>query len=130
MSNTVAYSRDDEDFRHTDLGAFMDNLDSDGELVPGRVYYEVDVAPMTHEHVISESEVFGLLERLDEAVYEDVGEVADNDYYGVSAEARAELRKLLIRWADEHVRLGYWRITSTKAREKTFTAAEIAEYHA
>ena len=66
----------------------MDNLDSDGELVPGRVYYEVDVAPMTHEHVISESEVFGLLERLDEAVYEDVGEVADNDYYGVSAEAR------------------------------------------
>lgn len=128
MSNTVAYSRDDEDFRHTDLGAFMDSLESDGELVPGRKYFEVDVQPMTHEHVISEHEVFSLLERLDESAYEDVGEVADNDYYGVSAEARAELRQALIAWADKHVRLGYWRITSTKAREKEFTAAEIEDF--
>lgn len=127
--NDLCYSRDDEDFSFTELGDLMQDLDNDGELEPGRVYYEADCTPITHEYIVSEHEITHLLENLDEQVYEEVGEISDCDYTGVSVEAANELRQLVKAWAEKHVALRYWRIDG-KSRAKTFSKEEIEEYFA
>lgn len=126
---TVYYSADNETFNYDSIGELMHDLLSEDALEPGRVYYEADGFPVTHEHVISVYQVEHLLENLDEQVYDDVGEVYDNDYSDVPAEAKEELRQLLITWAKKHVGLRYWRLEG-QSRKKEFTAEEIAEYFA
>lgn len=122
----LCYSRDDESFNFSELGDLMDDLASDDALQPGTVYYEADCTPMTPEYLIDAC-LDHFLEDCDQAVYDEVGEVYDNDFSGTSKEAQLELRALILRWAEKHIKMRYWRIDG-KSRQKTFTKEEIEEY--
>ena len=47
---------------------------------------------------------------VDDWVYEDVGEIADCDFYNVSKEAKEELQEVIQQWAEKHVKLPYWKV--------------------
>ena len=51
-----------------------------------------------------------MLEQLDDWVYEDVGEVADYDFYNTTQEAKEELQELIQSWAEKHVNLPYRKV--------------------
>lgn len=125
---SLCYSRDDESFDFTELGDLMADLASDDALQPGTVYYEADFTPMTPEYLIDAC-LDHFLEDCDQAVYDEVGEVYDNDFSGTSKEAQLELRALILSWAEKHIKMRYWRIDG-KSRKKTFSKEEIEEYFA
>ena len=125
---SLCYSRDDESFDFTELGDLMADLASDDALQPGTVYYEADFTPMTPEYMIDAC-LDHFLEDCDQAIYDEVGEVYDNDFSNSSKEAQAELRALVLSWAEKHIKMRYWRIDG-KSRKKTFSKEEIEEYFA
>ena len=122
----TCYSLDDETFNHDSLGELLDDMagDEDG-LYVGRPYYEANCEVMTTEHLADDSAVYSLLERMDEDLFEEVGEISDNDFTSVSPEARAELLALVRGWVDKHVNVSrYWRIVG-KSRQQRLTAEEV-----
>lgn len=111
------YSTDGESFNHNSLGEVFDDLESEGELYEGRVYYEADYKPLEVQDYASSHTVAWMLENLDEQIYDDIGECYDNDCYNVSKEAREELRTFLESWITKHVDLScYFKIVG-KPRE-------------
>lgn len=105
------YSRDDEEFSHDSLGAMFDEMRSDGELASGAIYYEADCEPITAAWMARPSEIDSLLTRLDDALYEEVGETADTCFTSVSEEAKDELRAFIEGWIGRHTGVErYWRI--------------------
>ena len=54
--------------------------------------------------------IVSMLEQFDDWVYEDVGEIADCNFYNVSKEAKEELQELIQTWAEKHVKLPYWKV--------------------
>ena len=54
--------------------------------------------------------IFSNPEQLRNACYEDVGEIADCDFYNVSQDAKKELQELILAWAKRHVKLPYWKV--------------------
>lgn len=123
-----AYSRDNETYCCNSLGELFDDLDSDGELVVGRVYYEADCRRIAPSDFTSKHEVRTILERFDECLYEEIGEIADGDFTGVTDEAKTELGNLLAGWIEKNVNVGrYWKIISKTPREMKVGPDDIKE---
>lgn len=121
----LCYSLDDETFNFNRFGDLLDSFACDGELEVGRVYYEADCENLTTEYMVDDSAIYSLLERLDEDLFEEVGEVSDCDFTSVTPDARAELLELVRAWARKHADVShYWRIIG-KTREKRLTAEDI-----
>ena len=87
----------------------IDELD-DEELGEGTEYFEADKAETKVKDYVKIYTIESLLEQFDDLVYEDIGEVADCDFYNVSKEAKEELQELIQQWAEKHVKLPYWKV--------------------
>lgn len=111
------YSSDEENFNSEDFGDFL--ALNDFEI--GSTYWKADAIEVSHCDFLS---VNSILETADERLYEEVGEVADNDYSDVSDEARAELQSLIEAWAAKHINLHYWKVRNVK--ECRITAEDLA----
>lgn len=121
------YSTNDEDFHYDKLGELFDDLDSDGELVLGRAYYEADCREITASDFTGKRRIESILEQFDEDLYEEIGEIADNDFTGVTDEAKAELASFLSAWIEKHVNVGrYWKIIG-KTRPMQVTAEDLRD---
>ena len=122
----VCYSVNNEDYAHESVGDVLDELDSIGELEVGRVYYEANFCHMKTSDFSTLSLIDSLLERLDDDLYEYVGETSDCDFSSVPQNAKDELSKLLCAWIDKHVNVvKYWKIDG-KPRALQVTADDIA----
>jgi len=117
--NDICYSLNDEEFIFDDFGDMIDNM-IDPKV--GDVYYEADCKSVSVEDYL---DVDQILESADERLYDDVGEIADPDYFAVGAEARAELKNLLDEWARKHVSLRYWKIVG-KSRAKEIEEGDLS----
>ena len=119
------YSANDEDFIYQDVGELFDALDSDGGLVVGRVYYEADFRNLLPSDLINKHRIGSILEQFDDDLYEEIGEISDNDFYNVTDDAKEELRQLLNTWIEKHVNVSkYWKIVG-KSRERVVTAEDL-----
>lgn len=106
------YSADEETFNCESLGGLID----DNELEVGATYWEADAIEISHDDNI---DVHGILENMDERLYEEVGEIADCDYSDVPPEAKDELAALIAAWAAKHVNLRYWKVRNVKELKVT-----------
>lgn len=119
----LCYSWDNESFNYDSFGDLLD-LHDDPQV--GDTYYEADCRTLEPTDGINNLTVASLLEDMDGRVYDDIGEVYDNEYSEVSDEAKAELLELIEGWARKHVNLShYWKIVG-KTREKKLTAEDLA----
>jgi len=117
------YSLNDEEFNFNQLGDLLNYMD---DPKVGDTYFEADCKIMTTDDVISLHTVSSLLEGMDEAAYEVVGEVYDNECSDVSEEAEAELQALISAWAVKHINLSrFWKIVG-KTRECKLTEEDFA----
>ncbi len=117
------YSTNDEDFRYTEAGDALDALASDGALVEGATYYEIDTKAVQLADYLSADR---MLEAAEERLYDAIGEAAE-DAFAANKEAMDELSSLLSAWAEKHLTGHYWKCVGD-ARELTVTAADVAEY--
>ena len=106
------YSVDEETFNCESLGELID----DNELEVGATYWEADAIEISHADNI---DVQGILENMDERLYDEVGEIADCDYSDVPQEAKDELAALIFCWAEKHVNLRYWKVRNDKELKVT-----------
>jgi hypothetical protein len=121
------YSTNHEDFIHHDVDEVFDDLDSDGRMVVDQVYYEADFRNLLPADFTDKRRLEMILERFDDELYEDVGEISDNDFYNVTDDAKDELRNLLNTWIEKHVNVSkYWTIVG-KSRKCVVTAEDVAE---
>lgn len=111
------YSLDNESFNYNSLGEVFDDLESEGELYEGRVYYEADYRPLDVKDLTLSYAVGSLLDDLDENLYDVVGESADADFYNVPKEAKQELVDFLESWIAKHVDLSHYFKIVGKPRE-------------
>lgn len=125
MADTkLCYSTDDEMFDHDDFGSMLNAMD---DPRVGDTYYEADCRTMAAADFADNSAIYALLEHMDEDLFEEVGEVADNDFTEVSTEAKEELRALVQSWVEKHVNVSsYWGIVG-KSRERKLTADDLKE---
>ena len=117
------YSRDDETYDHETFGDLLCDLQleyEDSELI-GMSYWVCEGKEVTFGDII---DVRQILDALDDELYEQVGEVADCDFSGVSKDAQNELHDLLVKWAEKHISLRYWKLVG-KSEEKFITAEDI-----
>lgn len=106
-----SYSRDDELYCFESIGELFDDMEADGVLEVGMGYYEADCRRLTPSDFTGKWSVEAILERCDDELYEEIGETADNDFTGVTDEAKTELAALLAGWIEKHVNVGrYWKI--------------------
>lgn len=122
--NQKCYSLNDEDFNTSEIRDLFDELDGDGELIAGRVYYEADCHTPTTDNVL---DVDSILEATDEQMYDRIGDAYDNDFGEASPDARDELRDLLNVWAAKHVSLDRYWIIDGKSRELRVTEEDMKE---
>ena len=116
------YSLNDEDFNFDSMSDLIDSCD---DPKVGDTYWEADCRTMQSTDVINSYTVDSLLENMDERIYEDVGEVYDNECSYVTDEAKTELRNLMEAWAEKHINLSrYWKIIG-KSRECKFTEDDL-----
>ena len=101
------YSLNEEDF--FDWEDLLSRLE-DEELGEGTEYFEGDKVDVTVGDYVNMHGIVSMLEQFDDWVYEDVGEVADCDFYNVSQDAKKELQGLIQSWAEKHVKLPYWKV--------------------
>ena len=80
------------------------------ELWVGTEYFEGDKVEVQVSDYVNIHGIVAMLEQFDDWVYEDVGEIADCDFYNVSKEAKEELQELIQTWAEKHVKLPYWKV--------------------
>lgn len=117
------YSLNDEEFNFKSIADLIEMYVD--PQVGGR-YWEADCKPLQPTDGINGYTVESLLEGMDERIYEDTGEVYDNECSNVSDEAKAELHGLLEAWANKHIDLSrYWKIIG-KPRECQLTAEDLA----
>lgn len=102
------WSLNREDF-FDDWYQLIDELEQE-ELGEGTEYFEADKVETKIKDYVEIYAIESLLEQFDDCVYEDVGEVADCDFYNVSKEAKKELQELIQQWAEKHVNLPYWKV--------------------
>lgn len=121
------YSRDDEIYCFNSIGELLDDLDSDGELVAGQTYYEADCRKIVASDFTGKRRVESILEQWDHDLYEDVGEISDNDFSNSTDEAKDELATLLAGWIEKHAKVDrYWKIIG-KTREMKVEPDDIKE---
>lgn len=99
----------------------FDSITYDASI--GETYYEGDCEDLKITDIVSWSTVKNFLESLDEAVYEEIGEYSDSDFYNVSKEAVTELTVLVREWANKHVNLPYYKVRNVV--EKKFTQEDL-----
>ena len=87
----------------------IDELDW-SESQEGFDIFEGDEVDVKVGDYINMHGIVSMLEQFDEWVYEDVGEIADCDFYNVSKEAKEELQEVIQTWAEKHVNLPYWKV--------------------
>ena len=93
-----------------DWNTLTDELESEGLAVIGVEYFEGDKVDVKSGDYVDIHGIDLMLERFDDWVYEDIGEIADCDFYNVSKEAKEELQELIQDWAEKHVNLPYWKV--------------------
>lgn len=118
-----AYSTNDEEYKHRDTDGVFDELDSEGRLVEGAIYYEIDVEPVVLSAYLRASRI---LETAEEMLGDEIGEAAE-DAFCVPQEAVQELDDLLNAWVSKHIKGAYWQGVG-KARELKVTAADVASF--
>ena len=102
------WSLNEEDF-FDDWYDLIDELEQE-ELGVGTEYFEGDKVDVRISDYVNIHGIVSMLEQFDDWVYEDVGEIADCDFYNVSKEAKEELQELIQQWAEKHVKLTYWKV--------------------
>ena len=102
------WSLNEEDF-FDDWYDLIDELEQE-ELGVGTEYFEGDKVDVRISDYVNIHGIVSMLEQFDDWVYEDVGEIADCDFYNVSKEAKEELQELIQQWAEKHVKLPYWKV--------------------
>ena len=105
------WSVNGEDF-FDDWDQLIDELydyESD-ELPIGTEYFEGDKVDVKISDYVNVYGIDSMLVQLDACVYEDIGEIADCDFYNASKEAKEELQELIQTWAEKHVKLPYWKV--------------------
>lgn len=118
------YSRNDEEYNFESLHEVLQEMDEDGDLREGAVYWEADSRrPEPAEFFDAER----VIEEAAERAYEVGGDYAE-DFGDVSREAIAELQSLLKQWADKHCTVSFWTVHGTK--QMHVTAEMVAEYMA
>lgn len=103
------WSVNGEDF-FDDWDTLTDELESEGLAVMGVEYFEADKVGVKVSDYVDMHGIDSMLEQFDDWVYEDIGEIADCDFYNVSKEAKEELQELIQTWAEKHVNLPYWKV--------------------
>lgn len=122
---TTAYSFDEETYTQ-DFEQMLANWAEQADLVPGMKYWEVGSSALTHAELISKYRVMNLLEDLDQAAFDEVGECFDNDYSGVSMEALKELQEVIQAWAEKHVNIGqYFVLEHATETVRTLTQTDL-----
>ena len=102
------WSLNGEDF-FDDWFVLIDELEQE-ELGVGTEYFEGDKVEVHVSDYVSIHGIVEMLAQFDDWVYEDVGEIADCDFYNVSKEVKEELQELIQTWAEKHVKLPYWKV--------------------
>ena len=102
------WSLNEEDF-FDDWFVLIDELEQE-ELGVGTEYFEGDKVAVRISDYINIHGIVSMLEQFDDWVYEDVGEIADCNFYNVSKEAKEELQEVIQQWAEKNVKLPYWKI--------------------
>lgn len=122
MTTEKCYSSDQENYNYDDLEDLIDTIQPE----VGQLYWEAEKVNCVSTDPINSHTVDSLLENFDERMYEELGEVYDNDCSDATAEAKAALKELLEDWAKKYINLNrYWRVTGTPV-EKKFTAEDLA----
>ena len=80
------------------------------EIPIGTEYFEADKVDVKVGDYVNIHGIVSMLEQFDDWVYEDVGEIADCNFYNVSQDAKKELQELIQTWAEKHVKLPYWKV--------------------
>ena len=93
------------------------------EIPIGTEYFEADKVDVKVGDYVSIHGIMSMLEQFDNWVYEDVGEIADCNFYNVSKEAKEELQELIQTWAEKHVKLPYWKVQNVV--EKVVTQEDL-----
>ena len=99
------WSLNDEDF----FGDWYDLIDTLDHAV-GTEYFEGDKVDVKISDYVNIHGIVSMLEQFDDRVYEDVGEIADCNFYNVSKEAKEELQEVIQQWAEKNVKLPYWKV--------------------
>jgi hypothetical protein len=117
------YSVDNESFNHGDFGSLIDYMDAPQV---GDVYCEADGVKLPPTAGINAHTVDSILENMDQRIYDEIGDAYDvQDCFGVSDEAKAELRQLLEAWATKHIDLSRcWKLIGD-SRECRLTAEDL-----
>ena len=102
------WSLNEEDF-FDDWYDLIDELEQE-ELGVGTEYFEGDKVDVRISDYVNIHGIVSMLEQFDDWVYEDVGEIADCNFYNVSKEAKEELQELIQQWAERNVKLPYWKV--------------------
>ena len=105
------WSVNGEDF-FDDWDQLIDELydyESD-ELPIGTEYFEGDKVDVKVSDYVNVYVIDSMLEQFDAWVYEDIGEIADCDFYNASKEAKEELQEIIQAWVEKHVNLPYWKV--------------------
>ena len=106
--NEKCWSLNEEDF-FDDWYDLIDELEQKG-LGVGTEYFEGDKVETQVSDYVNMHGIVSMLGQFDDWVYEDVGEIADCNFYNVSKEAKEELQELIQQWAEKHVKLPYWKV--------------------
>ena len=122
MTKELCYSADEEIFNFDDMGELIYLM----EPKVGDTYWEAEKTGVDATFPINFHTVDGILEDFDERMYDELGEVYDNECSDVSDESKAELKALLEAWATKHLQSlsRYWLVS--KPRAKQFTAEDLA----
>lgn len=116
------YSTDDERFEYDTAADAMDAMHGECALAVGSVYYSCTFEPVVLSDYLNAERI---LENADEALYDDIGECAE-DAFSVRGDALNELQHALDAWCSKHLAGShYWRSTG-KSTEHTVTAEDIA----
>ena len=102
------WSFNEEDF-FDDWCDLIDGLEQE-ELGVGTEYFEGYKVDVRISDYVNIHGIVSMLDQFDDWVYEDVGEIADCNFYNVSKEAKEELQELIQTWAEKHVKLPYWKV--------------------
>jgi hypothetical protein len=102
------WSLNEEDF-FDDWYDLIDELEQE-ELGVGTEYFEGDKVDVKISDYVNIHGIVSMLGQFDDWVYEDVGEIADCNFYNVSKEAKEELQEVIQQWAEKHVKLPYWKV--------------------
>lgn len=114
------WSVNGEDF-FDDWDQLIDELydyESD-ELPIGTEYFEGDKVDVKVSDYVNVYVIDSMLDQFDTWVYEDIGEIADCDFYNVSQDAKKELQGLIQTWAEKHVKLPYRKVQNVVTKVVT-----------